>query len=317
MQELPFDFTPASLRGLPLFGALLGWLTLVQAPLLALPGVPPWGALACWVLGLVGGLPLVFAVGAGWLPLGAPPRRDANLVAVRPGARPRRWLMAHLDSKAQGHSMAGRLVAVWTAGLVLTGFSAAAVWRFTGALPLPVVILLSAAGLAGSAMAAQGGLRGTSPGARDNGSGIAAVLAAAGAGPDIGLVITGAEEFGLAGARHLAASRPELFAGSEVVNLDTIDQEGPLLVVSHDARGRDAAHALGARLSRLGIPVRFPRLPLAIFVDSAPLARLAPAVTVSRLTWATLRIIHTTRDTAAGFSLDTAERVGLALSSPD
>ena len=37
---------------------------------------------------------------------------------------------------------------------------------------------------------------------------------------------------------------------------------------------------LQPRLALLGVPVRRRRLPLGIFVDSAPLARIAPAVTV-------------------------------------
>jgi hypothetical protein len=38
-----------------------------------------------------------------------------------------------------------------------------------------------------------------------------------------------------------------------------------------------------------------------------------PALTVGRLTWRTLRRIHTPRDTADDLSLVTAERIGRAL----
>jgi hypothetical protein len=55
-------------------------------------------------------------------------------------------------------------------------------------------------------------------------------------------------------------------------------------------------------------------LPLGIFVDSAPLAKTrAPSVTIGRLTWNTLRRIHTIADTPVGLSFDTAERVGKAV----
>jgi hypothetical protein len=47
-----------------------------------------------------------------------------------------------------------------------------------------------------------------------------------------------------------------------------------------------------------------------------PFARAGvPAVTIGRLTWRTLRTIHTPRDTAAGLSLETAVRLGRALAA--
>jgi hypothetical protein len=71
---------------------------------------------------------------------------------------------------------------------------------------------------------------------------------------------------------------------------------------------------LGPALSSLGIPLKCRRLPLGIFVDSAPLARSgAAAITIGRLTWATLRRIHTTSDTPNDLSLETAVRVGKAV----
>jgi hypothetical protein len=49
-------------------------------------------------------------------------------------------------------------------------------------------------------------------------------------------------------------------------------------------------------------------------VDSWPLARAgASAVTVARLDWRTLRLIHTPRDTMDGLSLETARAVGAAV----
>jgi hypothetical protein len=53
---------------------------------------------------------------------------------------------------------------------------------------------------------------------------------------------------------------------------------------------------------------------MGILVDGIPLARAgARAVTIGRLTWGTLRRIHTPRDHAEGFAFDTAARVGAAL----
>jgi hypothetical protein len=102
----------------------------------------------------------------------------------------------------------------------------------------------------------------------------------------------------------------------EFVNLDTIDQEGMLYLVSHDARGELLARRLQPVLAPLSIPVRQRRLPLGIFVDSAPLARAgASAMTVGRLTWRTLRRIHTVRDTPEDLSLITAVEIGRALAT--
>lgn len=105
-----FRFHPSGVLGFPLLGAGLILTTLLMAPLLLLPGVPGWGSLVVWLAGAPATLLLGFGVGLGRLPLGES-REDANLVAVRGGVPVRRWVVAHLDTKAQAHSMAGRLVA--------------------------------------------------------------------------------------------------------------------------------------------------------------------------------------------------------------
>ncbi len=143
---------------------------------------------------------------------------DANLIAQRPGAVVRCWLVAHLDTKAQAQSMAGRLVALWVhrswplAGLLAHG----ACCGLDGPLPAAAAVAAGALGVLAGLLLAGGRLTGQSPGARDNGSGLLAVLTAAeldhrprrsaSSSP-------AAEEFGLAGARALARERPALFAG--------------------------------------------------------------------------------------------------------
>jgi Iap family predicted aminopeptidase len=85
-------------------------------------------------------------------------------------------------------------------------------------------------------------------------------------------------------------------------------------VVCHDARGAALARAEAPRLAAAGLAPRIRRLPLGIFTDSLPFARAGvPAVTIGRLTWRTLRTIHTPRDTPVGLSFDVAERVGRAV----
>ena len=271
---------------------------------------------------LAGGLLLLavasVGIGLGWLPLGGGTREDANLVATRGDAPIRRWIVAHLDTKAQVQSMAGRLVAVWVIGAAVAGLAALALARLGGTVSVPAAGMGAAMAVLAGALAGRGRLRGVTPGARDNGTGVAAALAAAEAldDPATGILITGAEEFGLVGARVFAAHGGAGLRETVIVNLDTIDQEGELAVVSHDARGTALARREAPRLAAAGLPPRLRRLPVGILTDSLPFARAGiPAVTIGRLTWRTLRTIHTPQDTPAGLSLETAVRVGRALAA--
>jgi hypothetical protein len=316
VQIQSFTFHPSSLLGFPIFGAGLGGFSLMLLPLLALEATPGWGALLVWVTGLGALLILSFSVGAGWLPLGGALRVDSNLIAVRGEEPVRRWLVAHLDTKAQVQSMAGRLVAIWMIVVAVLVLTLMCLLRLGGPLPMPALIVVAAVALSAGTLAGRGRLRGTSRGARDNGSGVAAALAGAADSIDggTGILITGGEEFGLVGARVFAQLEAGRLRGSVVINFDTIDQEGNLYLVSHDRRGQSLARQLSSDLKTLGLPVRSRRLPLGILVDSMPLARAGvPAVTVGRLTWRTLRRIHTSADTPEDLSLETALRVGRAL----
>lgn len=309
-----FTFAPSSLRAFPIFGAGLGGLGLVLLPVLVSGRLPPWVALALWIGGLAALTIVAAGVGLGWVPLGEALREDANLIATRGEGSPRRWIVAHLDTKAQGHSMAGRLVAVWLIALAIAALTALAMFRLHG----PVAVGWGGGGAAlavvAGILAGRGRIQGRSLGARDNGTGVVAALAAAAASDShVGILITGAEEFGLVGARVFARLTPDLSA-AEFVNVDTVDQEGQLYLVSHNVAGERLAKSLEPSLSGLALPIKRRRLPLGVFVDSAPLARAhAPAVTIGRLTWRTLRCIHTPADTPDGLSFRTAEQVGRAI----
>jgi Peptidase family M28 len=316
VQTQSFTFHPSTLLGFPIFGAGLGGLSLMLLPLLAFEATPGWGALLVWATGLAALLILSFSVGAGWLPLGGGLREDCNLIAVRGAVPVRRWLVAHLDTKAQIQSMAGRLVAVWMIVVAILVVTLMCLLRLGGPLPLPPLVVVAGVTLSAGVLAGRGQLRGTSRGARDNGSGVAAALSAAEHSTDAatGVLISGCEEFGLVGARVFAQHEAARLRGSVVINLDTIDQEGNLYVVSHDRRGQAVARQVSSDLKALGLPVRCRRLPIGILVDSMPLARAGvPAVTVGRLTWRTLRRIHRPTDTPEDLSLETALRVGRAL----
>lgn len=314
-----FAFSTGTLNALPVLGGGLGWLTLLQVPLLLLPRAPGWSAIAVLVAGLACLVLIARAIGTGAAASRGERREDANLVASRPGATPTRWLVAHLDTKAQGHSMAGRLVSVWLLLAAVAALCALAVWRLTGIPPVPAVAAAAAASVVAGFLAGRGRLKGRTVGARDNGSGLVALMeAAAHAAPGTGVIITSAEEFGLVGARILAQQQPELVRGRDVINLDTIDDRGDLAIVAHDAPGESLAAQLDAPLTGVAPRVRLRRLPLGIFVDSYPLARAgARAVTIGRLDWTTLRLIHTPSDTREGLEFETAVAIGERLGRLD
>jgi len=313
VREQPFTFFPSSLNALPIFGAGLGWLTLLLIPLCTVAGAPPWAALAAWVIGLGCLALLVRGTALGWSSLGGATREDANLIATRGAAPIRRWIVAHLDTKAQGHSLAGRVTAAITAGLALLLLTVLAVARLWGPLEGDTMAIAAILTLVACGLAARGALRGTSPGARDNGTGLLSALIAAAAAPKegVGILITGAEEFGLVGARVFAREYGPQLVGVEVINFDTLDDRGKLYLVSHDAAGERVAAALAPRLASVAPAIRPRRHPGWAYLDSRPLAAAGgAAVTVARLDWATLRRVHTARDTAEGLAFETAEEVG-------
>ena len=317
VQEHPFSFNAGVYRALPATGAILAVAALLEIPLL-LPPAPPWAAVVVLLVlaATIGIVAIRLARGDG----GSGYRRlDANLIASRPGAAVKVWLVAHLDTKAQAQSMAGRLVTIWVTAVAAVGLWAMALVRLDRAVPAAAAVATGVLGVLAGLLLTGGRLSGSSPGARDNASGLLAVLTAAELSTDasIGILVTGAEEFGLVGARAVSREQPELFRGASIVNVDTVDDEGTLFVVTHDQRSRGLAVRVLDRLAGLAPVSRERRLPLGIMVDSLPLARVAAdAVTVGRLTWGTLKRIHTPGDDACGYQLVTAERLGERLARP-
>jgi Zn-dependent M28 family amino/carboxypeptidase len=147
-------------------------------------------------------------------------------------------------------------------------------------------------------------VRARSHGALDNASGVAAVLlAAAEADParPLGVLLTSAEELGLAGARAWAGAwRASGRAPGVAVNCDGVDDAGRLTAMYSGARpealaravaGDDAGSDAGAASVRRLLP--------GILVDAVALADAGwRTITVSRGTLGTLGRIHTPRDTA-------------------
>jgi hypothetical protein len=310
-----FAFSTGTLNALPVFGAGLGWLTILAIPLLLMPGAPAWAALAVWLLGLAALIAVAAGMALGWAPARGERREDANLIVRRPAARVRRWIVAHVDTKAQRQSMAGRIVAL---GAGLFGAAFMAGLALARLVVVPSVWLVAAGAgvtLAASVLASRARLNGKTTGALDNGSGLtAALIAAATADARTGFIFTGAEEFGLVGARILVQQTPELVRDCDVINLDSLDDAGDVAIVSHDHRARALTDALLTGLSQSEWRVRRRRLPPGIMVDSMPLARAgARAVTVARVTWSSFKVIHTPADAASRLDFASAGAIGRLL----
>ncbi|MGI8499061.1 MAG: M28 family peptidase [Gemmatimonadaceae bacterium] len=225
---------------------------------------------------------------------------SVNLVATR--GTPRLWLMAHLDSKSQpvpiGLRALGITVSlfVWLAAVVLVLLQ---VGTGHGA---PGWLWIVVAGVAGGLPVMASLVGSASPGALDNASGVAAVLLVVGAlAPAIplGVVLTSAEELGLAGARAWSRSR----TAATAINFDGLDDTGPLRFSWSGKRPGDLLDRLqrGAALAR--VPARVQRLPPGILTDGVALAGAGwSAVTLSKGGVRTLSRIHTRRDQATALS---------------
>lgn len=232
-----------------------------------------------------------------WFPLAR--RAGVNLVATR--GVPNVWLVAHLDSKSQPVSMLLRVAAVllsallWAALLVFAGAGpglarggplAAALALAAGVAALPIV--MSTVGE-------------HSDGALDNATGVAAVIVAAEGtlSSNVGVLITSAEELGLAGARAWLASesRPRGF----VINCDGVDDQGDLrCMLSPWSRSTALCCRSAAERCDLVRRVRIGRLLPGVLVDGVAFASAGwRAVTVCRGRLSTLARIHTRRDVVA------------------
>ncbi len=271
-------------------------------------GGPRAGALALWAAGLTAAATLALLTAA-WARR-PPAPQGATLIATRGDAAPRVWLVAHYDAKGQGLSMLGRLVAVAASLGGAAALAAAGLAALAGA-AVPAVLWLAAAlpAAAGGYGLLAAGLRNDSPGAVDNATGVLAALETADALPPaaaVGLIFPDAEELGLVGARALARERPALVRDTALINLDGIDDRGPVVAFVHRPGPLvDAViAALGARRAR--------RLP--VVVDGIVLGRVArEAVTILKGDLATMRVVHTRRDTAARLNLAGVDGVARAL----
>lgn len=309
----PFSASQGRLIAPAIAGAGLGWIAVLTAPLLTL-------ASTGWPVSLGGFAALAFiallagGIASGVLPNRYPPIDAANLVAVR--GTPRLWLVAHADSKGQRFSLRGRIMASGLATLGVVGLIALLLVRLAGPVPPAVVWPVAACAIVGGATLSLMGREpasDTSPGAVDNATGMVAALAAAevlAPQTEVGVLITGAEEFGMEGARAWIAGEPR---EGTFVNFDGIDSRGAYTLHSHAAPA-SLDIAIRTALQADDLRVRRAALPFGIFVDGAVLMRGGlKGLTVSRGDWSTLGVIHTPADTPDRVDAEAARAAGRAV----
>jgi Peptidase family M28 len=279
----------------------------------------PRRALVAMLLGLVGiGALARWSATRGVLDSRLMQRKGVNLVATRGVGWPRVWLVAHLDSKSQpvpiglraAAIVLGSLACVALVGLALAGVAGSA-GTSAGS---PSWIVATIAGVLAALPIIMTTVGDHSPGAVDNASGVVSVMLAAESLPpavDVGVLLTSAEELGLAGARawlrmaERARSRVRIDAGappSLAINCDGVDDVGRLTVM-RARRAKGLAATLEKAALDEGVHARIRGLIPGVLVDAVAFTDAGwDAVTVSRGTVATLLRIHRPSDTAATFT---------------
>ena len=317
-----FTTTPKRLLGTSAASAGFGWLALLIAPLMILP-VPGWTVVLLAAAGIAFVIVLSVGIAEGHIPAPAPQMQATNLLAGSTDA-PRVWLVSHSDSKAQLASMRGRILALLGGGLGFVTLMILLLARLQGPLSLAIVLPPVLVTAIGTAVLSLRPYQEGCPGAVDNATGLVAVLSAAERlrhRTDVGILITGAEEFGMHGARVFMGGAPR---SGVFLNFDGVDSRGKFNLMTHAPRlgrvrvdsGDDVLrlhHAMARALKAGGYRVRRFPLPVGVFVDGSILAEGGlRGVTVSRGDWETLGVVHTPRDTADRTDVRSAVDAGVA-----
>ncbi|MEO5589736.1 MAG: M28 family peptidase [Gemmatimonadaceae bacterium] len=238
-------------------------------------------------------------------------KKSTNLVATRPttgpATMPKIWLVAHIDSKSQTIRM---LVRVGAVVLTVIFFLLLLMTLVLQAFGTPMLLDGSsdARGLEASIAALLGAaatlpivfcfITNESPGALDNATGVATVLIAAeqlSRDANVGILITSAEELGLAGARAFVLAHP---GKGTAINCDTIDDNGKFICMTSGPNGRKGIAArLDAASRSLGFPMQVRGFIPGILADSIALTDAGwDSCTVSRGNLGTLARVHTSGD---------------------
>ncbi len=231
---------------------------------------------------------------------------SVNLVAQRHEARPRTWLVAHLDSKSQTIPMLLRIGSATAAAVLFTLtviviLVQALVGVFAASVPL-VLGFLTAAALLPILLCFVGN---RSNGALDNATGVVSIIAAAAllGHRDVGVLITSGEELGLAGARAFVRSRTET---GVAINCDTIDDSGKFLFMRSGMSPESLESAIERAAERTGVLAmrgrpgrRLSMMLLGVLADNIAFTDAGwTSFTVSRGNLRTLSRVHTHRDRA-------------------
>jgi hypothetical protein len=306
--EEPFSYSELPGRAAtPLLG-------IVSALMLATAGYLGWrgepgAALVTLLAGAVAlGAAAAWVTRSGVLTLPWLRHQSANLVASR--GNPSVWLVAHLDSKSQPVAILVRALGV--IGILLSALSAAtiAALQAAGGDVQWLWPWITGVGVLASLPVAASVVQSRSPGALDDASGVSTVLMVAQSLPQqlaLGVVLTSAEELGLAGARVWVGGRGAVHA----INVDGVDDEGALRLTWTRRRPVPLLDLLRLRAEEAGIPVRIGRLIPGALLDGVALADAGwHVVTVSRGTLGTVARIHTPGD-----SLDHLTGEGIAVTA--
>ncbi len=240
-------------------------------------------------------------------PLGR--RSSTNLVAFR--GEPALWLVAHLDSKSQPVSIMVRALGIAATLLIWIAALLAAIAQLGGEPIAPLWLMIGLAGVLAGLPVAASVVQARSVGAVDNATGMATVLLAAAAVPrdlPLGVLITSAEELGLAGARAFVRER----GPGRAINVDGVDDRGTLRLTYTRRAPRRLLRALGQSAGELQEEVRPGRLFPGVLVDGVALADAGwEVVTVSRGDARTVARVHTPQDDLSrvhGVGVDLASR---------
>jgi hypothetical protein len=234
---------------------------------------------------------------------------SANLVATRGNRLPSLWLVAHIDSKSQTIPMLVRIaaVALFTVSLAIVLIAGAAMTvvqadnvqhTLAGAAHVSSIVLIA------SALPLIFCFIGNrSNGALDNATGVAAVLLAArdSSSENFGVIITSAEELGLAGAHAFARANRDQ---GTAINCDTVDDNGRFLLMRSKAPSAYVHEAVMRAADRAGIPAGgFRRMLPGVLADNVAFSAAGwDSFTVARGNLRTLSRVHTSGDRADSIS---------------
>lgn len=320
VREQVFEFSQFPGRWAPTIGAVyMAILAFAASHAAAGHSAPVPGLLI-----LVGGF-AILGVGGSWVARHGTTRipwlrsRSVNLIATRADksyGQPSRWLVAHLDTKSQTVPMLARIVSVI---LSVVLFAVLTVLLFASALALDSPppanpggdasqTSLSSMNLAINVVACLAGLStipmmlcivgNRSRGALDNASGVAAVLMAArqlDGSRAVGVLISSAEELGLAGARAFVNERP---GGQIALNCDTIDDDGHFICMMKGKSGASGlAGAIRRAAARYGNEIQIRGMLPGVLADNVAFSDAGwDSLTLSRGNIATLALVHTEGD---------------------